>query len=106
MPIGETYVDCNFPNVIFLITCNRCSLEHVGEKAQKINERFNWYRTGFNQPSKYSTTIDIIFWELLLLCQIFFSPQVKRSVSISNTHGINELPDELPNDLTLRDLGN
>ena len=43
--------------------------------------------------------MDIIFWDLLILYQIFFSPQVKRSVIISNEHGIYELPDELPNDL-------
>ena len=30
--------------------------------------------------------------------QIFFSPQVKRCVIITNKHGIDELPNELPND--------
>ena len=40
--------------------------------------------------------MNIIFWDLLILNQIFFSPQVKRSVIISNKHGIYELPDELP----------
>ena len=34
--------------------------------------------------------------------QIFLSPQVKRIVIINNKHGIYELP----NDLTLRKLGN
>ena len=33
----------------------------------------------------------------LILYQIFFSPQVKGSVIISNKHGIYELSDELPN---------
>ena len=50
--------------------------------------------------------MDIIFWEFLLLYQIFFSPQMQRSVIISNKHGIYELPDELPKDLRLRILGN
>ena len=50
--------------------------------------------------------MDIIFWEFLLFYQIFFSPQVQRSVIISNKHGIYELPDELPKDLRLRILGN
>ena len=36
--------------------------------------------------------------------QIFLSPQVKRSLIISNKYGIYELPHELPNDLTLRIL--
>ena len=30
------------------------------------------------------TTMDIIFWDFLILYQIFFSPQVKRSVIVSN----------------------
>ena len=50
--------------------------------------------------------MDILFWELLLLNQIFFSPQVQQSVTISNKHGIYELPDELPKDLRLRISGN
>ena len=36
----------------------------------------------------------------------FFSPQVKRSVIISNKHSIYELPHELPNDLRLRSSEN
>ena len=34
-----------------------------------------------------------------MVYQIFFSPQVKRSVIISNQHGKYELPHEFPNDL-------
>ena len=51
------------------------------------------------------TTMDIIFWEFFLLYQIFFSPQVQKSLISSNKHGIYELPDELPKDLRLRMLG-
>ena len=36
--------------------------------------------------------------------QIFLSPQVKRSLIISNKYGIYELPQELPNELRLRNL--
>ena len=53
-----------------------------------------------------STTMNKIFWEFWLLYQIFFSPQVKWSVIISNKHGIHELPHKLPNTLRLRILGN
>ena len=38
--------------------------------------------------------------------QIFLSPQMKRSVIISNNYGIYELPHKLPNDLRLSILGN
>ena len=50
----------------------------------------------------YSTTMFIIFWDFLMVEQIFFSPQVKRSVIISNKYDIDELPHELPNDLRIR----
>ena len=46
----------------------------------------------------------IIFLEFLMFDQIFLSPQIKRSVIISNKHGIYELPHELPNNLRLRIL--
>ena len=37
----------------------------------------------------------------MMLYQIFFSPQVKRNMIISNKHGIYELPHELTNDVKL-----
>ena len=48
-----------------------------------------------------SAIMDTIFWDFLILYHIFFSPQVKRSVIISNKHGIYELPHELRKDLRL-----
>ena len=49
----------------------------------------------------------VIFWDFLMFDQIFLSPQVKRSVIISNKRGIYELPHKLPNDLRLiKVLGN
>ena len=48
-----------------------------------------------------STIIFITFWDILMVEQIFLSPQVKRSVIISNKHGIYQLAHELPNDLRL-----
>ena len=50
--------------------------------------------------------MDVILSDLLILYKMFFSPQVKRSVIISNKHGIYELPHELPNDLRLKILQN
>ena len=46
-----------------------------------------------------STTMVKIFWEFLMFDKIFLSPLVKRSVIISNKHGIYDLPHELLNDL-------
>ena len=52
------------------------------------------------------TIMVIIFRDILLFEQIFLSPQVKRSVVISNKHDIYELPHELLNNIRLRILGN
>ena len=48
----------------------------------------------------------MIFCDFLMFDQIFLLPQVKRSVIISNKHGIYELPHKLPNELRLTNLGN
>ena len=49
--------------------------------------------------SYVSTIMVLIFWDFLMFDQIFFSPQIKRSVIIGNKHGLYELPHELQNDL-------
>ena len=48
------------------------------------------------------TIMDMIFWDFLVLYEIFLSPQVKQSVIISNKHSIYELPHELPNNLEVQ----
>ena len=53
IPPGTIYLDCHSPNVIYLLTCNRCHLQYVGETAQKLNERFNFHKTGFRHPTKH-----------------------------------------------------
>ena len=48
----------------------------------------------------------IIFWQFLIFCQIFLSPQVKRWPIITYKHCIYELPHGLLNVLRLRILRN
>ena len=48
----------------------------------------------------------IIFLDFLIFYQVFLSPQVRWWAIITYKHGAYELPDELPNDLKLRILGN
>ena len=52
-PPGTVYLNCHTSNVIYLITCNRCYLQYVGETAQKLNERINFHKTGFRHPTKH-----------------------------------------------------
>ena len=35
---GTTYVDCNSPIMICILTCNRCSLQYVAKTAQKLKK--------------------------------------------------------------------
>ena len=48
----------------------------------------------------------IIFWDFLVFGQTLHWPQVKWSVTISNKHGIYELPHELPDNFRLSILKN
>ena len=46
------FVQCNSPNLIYLITYKGCSLQYIGKTAQNLNRLLS-PRSGFNQPSKY-----------------------------------------------------
>ena len=50
--------------------------------------------------------VDKDILRFLMFYQIFFSSKVRRSVNISNKHGIYKLPHKLPNNSRLRILGN
>ena len=60
----------------------------------------------FKVATIYGKILAIIFWEILMFDKILVLPKVKRTVIISNKHGIYELPHEFPNDLRLNTLGN
>ena len=36
---------CSSSNIIYLITCNRCGIQYVGETSQRLNRRMNNHRT-------------------------------------------------------------
>ena len=47
---GTIYVNCHSPNVIYIITCDTCGLQYVGETVQKLNSRFTGHRAGIKNP--------------------------------------------------------
>ena len=55
IPSDVSSLDCNSSNVIYLITCQKCCLQYVGETAQKIRERFRHHRGCINHPEKDNT---------------------------------------------------
>ena len=54
IPPGTTYINDHSSNVIYLITCDRCKLQYVGETCQNLNNRFNWHNSCFRNPAKFS----------------------------------------------------
>ena len=42
-------VNCKSRNLIYLITCNRCNLQYVGETIQELRRRFSQYGTDIRQ---------------------------------------------------------
>ena len=40
--------------MVYLITCNKCKLQCVGEISQNRNKRFNWHNSCFRDPTEYS----------------------------------------------------
>ena len=43
-PSGEN-LNCQSQNVIYLLTCNNCNIQYVGETTTRLNERMNRHRT-------------------------------------------------------------
>ena len=52
------------------------------------------------------TILFIIIWDFLTVEQTFLTPQMKRSMIISNRHCIYKLPNNLKKDIRMRILGN
>ena len=53
IPPGSSALNCHSQNVIYLITCDKCHLQYVGETLQPLNKRFNWHRSCLRYPNKY-----------------------------------------------------
>ena len=45
-------VDCNTSNFIYLITCNCCGIQYVGETGQNMKDRFQKHRTDIKKGKK------------------------------------------------------
>ena len=53
VPAGSTYVTDHSSNLVYLITCNKCKLQYVGEKSQNLDKRFNWHNSCLRNPTAY-----------------------------------------------------
>ena len=53
VPAGTVSVGYHRSKVIYLITCNKCYRQYIDQTVQRINERFDGHRTGFEHPDKH-----------------------------------------------------
>ena len=52
VPDNTVYLNCHSPNVIYLLTCNKCGMQYVGETCQKLNERINTHISNLKHSEK------------------------------------------------------
>ena len=38
-------MNCNSNDIIYLITCNKCNRQYIGEKGRKLKDRLNSHRS-------------------------------------------------------------
>ena len=50
-------LSCSTKNIIYLITCNKCKLQYVGETLQMLKTRMNQHRSEINTSKKTNTHI-------------------------------------------------
>lgn len=50
IPDSIKSITCKSGNVIYLITCRKCSLQYTGETVQELHDRIGKHRRGFNKP--------------------------------------------------------
>ena len=52
-------IDCNSKNVIYIIQCNHCSKQYIGETKRRLKDRFNEQRWPVDNPSNISKTTTV-----------------------------------------------
>ena len=57
VPAGSTYVKNHYPNVVCIITCNKCKLQYVGKTFQNLNKSFNWQNSCIWNPTYFCCKI-------------------------------------------------
>ena len=50
----KSNLSCDTKNLIYIIQCNRCNLQYIGETKQRLKERFNEHRRTIDNPNTKS----------------------------------------------------
>ena len=56
---GQTHpiksnLTCETKNLIYMIQCNRCNLQYIGETKRRVKDRFNEHRVTIDNPNAIS----------------------------------------------------
>ena len=43
----NSHITCETKNLIYMIQCNRCHLQYIGETKRRLKDRFNEQKLGF-----------------------------------------------------------
>ena len=46
-----SHITCNTKNVIYMVQCNRCNLQYIGETKRRLKDRFNEHRSAVDKTN-------------------------------------------------------
>ena len=46
-----SHIACNTKNVIYMVQCNRCNLQYIGETKRRLKDRFNEHRRAVDKTN-------------------------------------------------------
>ena len=47
----KSHITCNTKNLIYMIQCNRCHLQYIGETKRRLKDRFNEHRRSVDKTN-------------------------------------------------------
>ena len=50
----KSNLTCETKNLIYMIQCNRCNLQYIGETKRRLKDRFNEHRRSIDNPNNKS----------------------------------------------------
>ena len=53
----KSNLTCDTKNLIYMIQCNRCNLQYIGETKRRLKDRFNEHRRTIDNPKSKPTTV-------------------------------------------------
>ena len=55
----KSHITCNTKNIIYMIQCNRCHLQYIGETKRRLKDRFNEHRRSVDKANIQSKPITV-----------------------------------------------